>query len=107
MASTETTNDTPVRINDLDWRILKVMADGRRYTPAHLYRDFDEFDEWGNDWVRQRVNNIYEAGLIDRVGTSSMYEINEWGETALENQKEWSELEPREFHKRVRGHGEP
>jgi len=84
MATAENQTREPVRINDLDWELLDVMSDGRRYTPQHLYSDVEELDEHGDDWIRRRVSHLFDEGLIDRVGTSSMYEISDWGEAALD-----------------------
>lgn len=81
-------NNEPVRLNDLDWKILEIMGDRRRYTPAHLYNDVEELGEHGDDWIRRRVMELHDNGLIERVGTSSMYVISNWGIAALELQEE-------------------
>ena len=98
MATVETVMRDEVRPNDLDWEILSVMADGKRYTPAHLYNDVDELAERGDDYVRRRVRELHDDGLINRVGTSSMYVISDWGEAAVEIRAEGNhEVPPKEF----------
>jgi len=102
MATAEIGNTTPVRINDLDWEILSVMADGRRYTPKHLYADVAELDEYGDDWIRRRVMELNDKGLVERVGTSSMYRISSWGEAALEIKSEGeADVPPKELTEKV------
>lgn len=73
-----------VRLNDVDWEILEVMSDGRRYTQQHLYDDVEDLDEHSPDWIRQRVSHLHDTGLIEKVGTSRMYVISDYGSAALE-----------------------
>lgn len=96
------TNREPVRLNDLDWDILSVMADGKRYTPAYLYNDVGALEKYGDDWIRQRVRHLHSEGLIERVGSSSMYVVSDWGRAALELEDEYNdEIPPKEFTQRV------
>lgn len=83
MATARTGGRDSVRLNDLDWKLLEIMSDGKRYTQAHLYNDVEELDDESADWVRQRVSHLYDQSLIEKVGTSSMYEISELGQAAL------------------------
>lgn len=102
MATADSGNRVLVRINDLDWEILGVMEDGRRYTPQHLYADIDELDEHGDDWIRRRVSSLYDEGLIERVGTSSMYEISDWGLAALDLKEQGdADMPPKELAEEV------
>jgi len=85
MAVSRTGNqDKPVRLNDVDLDILAVMADGRRYTQQHLYDDVPELDEYSDDWIRKRISHLHDNALIEKVGSSAMYEITDYGESALE-----------------------
>lgn len=107
MAAVQNTGeDQDVRVNDVDWDILAVMADGRRYTQAHLYNDVDELDEYSDDWIRKRVSHLRDVGLIEKVGTSTMYTISDYGLAALDLREEYQEddLSPVEFGDRVRDH---
>ena len=94
----------PVRLNDLDWKILHQMEDGKRYTQSYIARDLPNFEEDSYDWVRQRVSNLHNHGLIQKVGTSDMYEISDLGEAALQLENEYNsdEISPREFSDKVR-----
>lgn len=92
-----------VRLNSVDWDLLEVMADGRRYTQQYLYDDIEELDEYSPDWIRKRISHLYDNGLIDKVGSSAMYEISEWGLTALEyKEKINGEMSPREAGQFIR-----
>jgi hypothetical protein len=84
MATAETSGNTDVRLNDLDWQLLEVMADGNRYTQQHLYDDIEALEEHSADWIRQRVSHLYGLGLIQKVGSSRMYVINNTGRAALD-----------------------
>jgi len=102
MATAETDDRTTVRINDLDWQLLQVMADGKRYTPQYLYNDVDELSEHGDDWIRRRVSHLHDVGLIERVGTSHMYRISDWGEAALSFKSEGkADMPPKELAEEV------
>lgn len=101
MATAET--ETDVKVNDLDWQILSVMSDGRRYTPAYLYNDVAELDGHSKEWIRKRVYHLRDHGLLEQVGSSSMYEITDWGEAALALRKEGADdMPPKEFGEAVR-----
>lgn len=107
MAAVESpAQDHTVRLNDVDWAILEVMADGRRYTQGYLYDDVDELDEFSADWIRKRVSHLRDVGLIGKVGTSTMYTITDYGLAALELRQEYKEedLKPLEFGEMVREH---
>jgi hypothetical protein len=91
-------------MNEADWRILKLFADGKRHTSGHLNGDFEELEDISYDYVRQRVNHLYDVALIDKVDTSTMYVINELGRSALELEDEYDDLSPREFGELVRDH---
>lgn len=97
------TDREPVRLNDLDWELLKHMSDGQRYTQKYLADDVGRFDDESYDWIRQRAVHLHDHGLIQRVGSSKMYQISDLGRAALELEGEYSdELTPREFGDRVR-----
>lgn len=103
MAMAESPGRDSVRLNDLDWKILQIMSDGKRYTQAYLYNDIDALEDQSADWVRQRVSHLFEAGLIEKVGTSSMYVISDLGEAALRIQDEIDEdISPRELSDMIR-----
>lgn len=100
MATAGMSANKDVRLNDLDWEILEIMADGNRYTPQHLYDDILENE--GAGWTRQRVRHLAENGLVEQVGTSRMYEISNWGQAALDVRDEADEDEtPKDFTQRV------
>jgi len=82
------------------------MSDGKRYTQQHLYDDIPELDDHTPDWIRKRISHLHQNALIDKVGTSSMYQINEVGISALELEDELREGEftPREIGQRIREH---
>ena len=84
MASVSIAGREKVRLNDLDWQLLEILSDGRRYTPKYLYTDVEELDDHGEGWIRQRVTHLYELGMLDKVGSSSMYEITPLGRAALD-----------------------
>lgn len=95
--------DADVRLNEPDWDILQVMSDGRRYTQQHLYDDVAELDDYSSDWIRKRVSHLHDNGLIEKVGSSSMYVISDWGRAALSIREEADDdLSPVEFGKLVR-----
>lgn len=97
------TDREPVRLNDLDWELLKQMSDGSRYTQKYLADDVPRFEDASYDWIRQRIVHLHDHGLVQRVGTSKMYEISDRGRAALELESDYSdELTPREFGDRVR-----
>lgn len=97
------TDRDPVRLNDLDWELLKQMADGERYTQKYLADDVERFEDQSYDWIRQRIVHLHDHGLVERVGTSKMYMISDRGRAALELEDEYSDdLTPREFGDRVR-----
>lgn len=100
MSVAESNQEATVRLNELDWQLLEIMSDGRRYTPAYLYNDVEALDEHGDDWIRHRIAHLHDSGLLDSVGSSSMYEISDWGLAALELRDE-NDLAPQEFSKRV------
>lgn len=104
MGVPEMGNRDPVRLNDLDWELLDEMADGRRYTQKYLADDVPRFDDQSYDWIRQRMSSLYSDGLIERVGTSQMYQISDLGRAALELRDDYDEddLSPREFGDKVR-----
>jgi DNA-binding Lrp family transcriptional regulator len=104
MATSRMSGREPVRLNDLDWKILHKMADGKRYTQSYIARDLPEFEDESYDWVRQRVSNLHGHGLIEKVGTSDMYTISELGRAALELQDEYEadKVSPVEFGDKVR-----
>lgn len=93
-----------MRLNELDWQILEVMSDGRRYTQQHLYDDVDDLEEHSADWIRQRVSHLSNNGLIENVGTSSMYVISDWGEAALELREEMEDESPKVMMERIIEH---
>jgi len=97
-----------VRLNDVDWMILETLQDGRRYTQSYLANDLDRFENQSYDWIRQRVMNLHDNGLIETVGSSAMYEITDRGRAALELRDEAniSDLEPVEFGDMVRQRAE-
>jgi len=96
-----------VRLNDLDWDILEVMSDGRRYTQQYLYDDVAQLDEYSSDWIRKRISHLHDNALIQKVGTSSMYKISEYGRAALEIRDEIpDDIRPVEMGKRVRKQAE-
>lgn len=93
----------PVRLNYLDWKLLETMSDGRRYTQSYISNDLPEYEDEGYDWIRKRMSNLHGHGLIEKVGTSSMYTISDLGRAALDLQDEYSdEIPPREFGDMVR-----
>jgi len=104
--STTTTNSQcqDVRLNDVDWKILEVMKDEKRYTQTYLDKDVDELDDVSYDWLRQRISHLHDNGLIEKVGSSSMYVITKYGHAALELQDEihGSDLSPVEIGEMVR-----
>lgn len=103
MSTAKTGDRDKVRLNDLDWKILEVMSDGRRYTQAHLYNDVDELEDESADWIRKRVSHLYTNSLIEKVGTSSMYVITDLGMAALRLQDDLDdELTPRQLDERIR-----
>ena len=92
-----------VRLNSLDWMILEALSDGRRYTQKFLSEDVEEFEDVGYDWIRQRVAHLHGHGLIQKVGSSSMYVISDDGRAALDLKDEYdSEMPPAEFGQMVR-----
>lgn len=97
-----------VRLNDVDWLILEVMSDGRRYTQTYLDKDVSELDDVSYDWLRQRISHLHDNGLIEKVGSSSMYVISEYGEAALELRDDIEDagLSPVEVGKKVRSHAD-
>lgn len=101
---TEMGNRYSVRLNDLDWGLLDQMSDGRRYTQKYLADDVSRFEDQSYDWIRQRIAHLHEHGLVEKVGTSKMYQISDRGRAALELQQEYEEndLTPREFGDKVR-----
>lgn len=99
MAESGTTPD--VRLNDLDWELLSIMADGNRVTPAYLYNDVEALDEHGADWIRRRIKHLHDHGLIEKVGTSSMYVITPTGRAALALEGRSTDLSPAEFGQEV------
>jgi len=100
--------DREVRLNDVDWMILGTLQDGRRYTQSYLANDLDKFEDQSYDWIRQRVKNLHDSGLIETVGSSAMYEITDRGRAALELREEVdiSDLDPVEFGDMVRDQAE-
>jgi len=100
--------DREVRLNDVDWMILETLQDGRRYTPGHLANDLEKFEDQSHNWIRQRVKNLRDSGLIETVGTSSMYQITDRGRAALELREEVdiSDFDPVEFGDKVRDRAE-
>jgi hypothetical protein len=104
MATSTMSGREPVRLNDLDWKLLHKMADGKRYTQSYIARDLPEFEDESYDWVRQRMSNLHGHGLVQKVGTSDMYEISPLGRAALELEEEYEsdELSPVEFGDKVR-----
>lgn len=99
--------DLDVRLNDLDWELLEVMADGRRYTQQHLYDDIPELDEYSGDWIRKRISHLHDNALIEKVGTSTMYEISEYGEAALELRDDLpDDISPVELGRRIRDYAD-
>ena len=97
-------NRDSVRLNDLDWGLLEKMADGRRYTQKYLADDVPEFENESYDWIRQRMAHLHEHGLVERVGTSKMYQISSRGRAALQLRDEYEErdMTPLEFGDLVR-----
>jgi len=94
-----------VRLNELDWVILEVMADGRRYTQQHLYDDIDKLEEYSSAWIRKRIKHLHDNALIEKVGTSSMYTISEYGLAALRIRDDLpDDISPMEQGKRIRTH---
>lgn len=93
-ASTITNKSAKLRLNRLDWDLLHAMSDGKRYTQQYLYDDVEELDEYGADWVRQRISHLYQNGLIEKVGTSTMYTISDYGIAALELEENIDEDTP-------------
>lgn len=107
MAIAKTNARTELRLNDLDWELLSIMADGKRYTPAYLYNDVPELDQHTGHWIRQRIGHLHEHGLIEKVGTSSMYVITDWGHSALDLRDEISDEDPpQDLMKRIIQHSE-
>jgi hypothetical protein len=103
MATAKTGDRKEVRLNNLDWKILGVMSDGRRYTQAYLYNDVEELEDESADWIRKRVSHLYANSLIEKVGTSSMYVISDLGEAALRIQDDLDQdLTPRQLDERIR-----
>lgn len=104
--SKKPTKGSKVRLNDVDWQILEVMRDGRRYTQTYLDKDIDALDDVSYDWLRQRVLHLYENGLIEKAGSSSMYEITEYGLAALElrSELETEDVSPVEVGEKIRRH---
>jgi len=96
-----TAKTSDVRLNDLDWELLEFMSDGQRYTPAYLYNDVEALDQYGSDWIRRRIKVLNDNGLIEKVGTSSMYEITPAGHAALDLQEQSDSLTPQEFGESV------
>jgi DNA-binding Lrp family transcriptional regulator len=97
-----------LRLNDVDWRVLETLQDGRRYTQSHLANDLTEFEDVSYDWIRQRVKNLNDNGLIDTVGSSAMYEITDGGHAALELREEVNvdNIKPVDFGDMVRDRAE-
>lgn len=92
-----------MRVKGVDYDILETMSDGRRYTQQYLYDDVPELEDYSSDWIRKRVSHLYENALIEKVGSSSMYVITDYGRAALEvRYEDEEELTPVEFGKRVR-----
>jgi len=75
-------------LNSADWDILEAVADGRRYTQQHLYDDVESLESHSADWIRQRVSHLRDNGLLQKVGTSAMYEISNEGIAALQLREE-------------------
>lgn len=95
--------DSDVRLNEVDWNILSVMADGRRYTQQHLYDDIEELDEYSSDWIRKRITHLHDNAMIEKVGSSSMYVITDLGRAALDLRDDVDDdMSPVEFGKQVR-----
>lgn len=84
MAKAENPDRTNLRLYDVDWEILEVMSDCRRYTQQHLYDDVPELEEHSSDWIRQRISRLHDMGLVQKVGTSAMYEISNDGIAAYQ-----------------------
>jgi len=109
MAASSLSGNPTVRINNLDWQILEVMADGKRYTPSYLGNDVEELNDYKADYIRRRVTDLYGYGLLKKEGESSMYKINERGETALRLRDEGTitdETSPNETRKLIAEHSE-
>ena len=97
-----------VRLNDVDWMILETLQDGRRYTQNYLAYDLDRFEDQSYGWIRRRVMNLHDSGLVETVGSSAMYEISDRGRAALElrDEADISDLDPVEFGDMVRERAE-
>ena len=101
MSTAETGAVTDVRLNDLDWDLLSIMADGKRVTPAYLYNDVEALDDRSADWIRRRIKVLHDNGLIEKVGTSSMYVLTPTGRAALTLEDRAADLSPEEFGEEV------
>jgi len=106
MATAKGSSGRDVRLNDLDWELLEIMGDEERYTPQHIYDDVLGAPDFETGWLRQRIRNLAEAGLISKVGTSRMYRINSWGLAALEIRDEYEDSSPQEFSRMVIQHAD-
>jgi RIO-like serine/threonine protein kinase len=96
--------DQGVRLNNADWKVLKAFSDGKRHTSKHLFNSTESLSDISYEYVRQRVNHLYDNAMIDRVDESQMYEISDLGRSALELEDEYDDLSPREFGELVRDH---
>jgi len=73
-----------------------------RVTQSYLSQDCAETEQYSSDWIRKRFSTLRDLALIQKVGTSTMYQITAYGQAALDHETDAGELTPAEFGEVVR-----
>lgn len=79
--------DTRMKIRPVDFSILARLLEGRNVA-SNLHRELDVTHQY----VNERLAQMEDYGLIDRIGpseTSGLYEITELGRIALEHREDY------------------
>lgn len=71
-------------MNDMDYRLLELMADGREYTVGEVAAAASLFEANYVDRVRHSMRRLYERGYVRRRGRGlPMYRITLDGRDCL------------------------
>jgi DNA-binding MarR family transcriptional regulator len=81
-----------------DFDILEILSEGDRETPKHL----GTLLEFRNAYMSQRVRQMEDYGLVERIDDSQMFVITELGRVALDLQNQYSHDESRKFGELVK-----
>ena len=80
-------------VEPTDFEILEAMSDGKRHTAGHLGILLDR----DSTYMSNRLTQLLDYDLVERVKETTMYEITERGKVALDLRSEYSRDARKEF----------